>query len=237
MKCWQIDQLRLVRAATNSQETFDTVLAEAGRLGFEYCSFGMKAPVPLGAPRVAWCSNYPAAWQALYESNGYLRRDPTVAHAIVSDEPVLWSDELFAPCPELLADARRFGLCHGVAVPHRDSKGMVSLLSFVRSGPEISAEELDCKVERLKWLSYVCHDGMLRLWNKALLGDENIELSERELDVLRWTGDGKTAADIAQIMDISEATVNFHARNACNKLGTGNKTSAAVRAALMGLLW
>ena len=45
------------------------------------------------------------------------------------------------------------------------------------------------------------------------------------------------AADIAQIMDISEATVNFHARNVCNKLGTGNKTSAAVRAALMGLLW
>ena len=56
-------------------------------------------------------------------------------------------------------------------------------------------------------------------------------LTEREIDVLRWTADGKTSAEIAEIMCISERTVNFHVNNVVAKLGACNKTSAAVRAA------
>ena len=237
MKCWQMDQLRLVSSAADTHQTFAMVLAEVNRVGFEYCSFGMKAPVPLVAPRVLWCSNYPVAWQKRYEDEHFLRRDPTVARAIVSDEPILWSDELFASCPELRDGARSFGLVHGWAQPRRDAGGMVSLLSCVRADPPIEEQELRAKVERLQWLSYLCHEGMLKHWGAALRNDGGVVLSERELEVLRWSCDGKTSADMAQILSVSEATVNFHIRNACGKLGTGNKTAAAVRAALLGLLW
>jgi LuxR family transcriptional regulator len=189
------------------------------------------------APRVLWCSNYPAAWQKRYKEQGYLRRDPTVAHAITSDEPILWSDELFADCPDMRAEARSFGLVHGWAQPRRDALGMVSLLSCVRSEPAITDDELNAKIQRLQWLSYLCHVGMLKHWGPALRGNPETALSDRELEVLRWSCDGKTSADMAQIIGVSEATVNFHMRNACLKLGSGNKTAAAVRAALMGLLW
>lgn len=237
MKCWQSTQLRLVSNASTSQQSFEAVLAEANRLGFAYCSFGMKGPVPIAAPRVAWCSNYPEPWQAHYEAKGYLRVDPTVQHAITSDEPLLWSDALYAKARELRADAISFGLRHGVAVPRRDARGMVSLLSFVRSDPEITQEEFEAKKERLVWLSVLCHEGMLKTWGALLRDDAAVELSTRELEVLRWACDGKTSSDIAQIMQISEATVNFHTRNSCEKLGTANRTAAAVRAALLGLLW
>lgn len=237
MKSWQADQLQLVVSATNTDETFDTVVAEVSRLGFPYCSFGMKAPVPLVAPRVLWCSNYPLEWQRRYEAQGYLRCDPTVAHAITSDEPVLWSDELFAACPELRVEAKSFGLVHGWAQPRRDAAGMVSLLTCARTEPEVSPQEFKAKQERVQWLSYLCHEGMSRHWGASLRGDPELLLSERELEVLRWSCDGKTSADIAQIINLSEATVNFHVRNACNKLGTSNRTAAAVRAALLGLLW
>jgi LuxR family transcriptional regulator, quorum-sensing system regulator SolR len=237
MKCWQLDQLRLIGSAGGTDETFATVLAEVNRLGFDFCSFGMKAPVPLIAPRVLWCSNYPEAWKGRYEQQGYLRRDPTVAHAITSDEPVVWDDALFASCPELRDEARAHGLVHGWAHPRRDARGFVSLLSCARAEPEISEAEAAAKTERFQWLSYLCHDGMLKHWDVALNGTVQAELSQRELEVLRWCCDGKTSADMAMIIGLSEATVNFHIRNACVKLGTGNKTAAAVRAALMGLLW
>ena len=237
MKSWQADQLQLVVSATNTDETFDTVVAEVARYGFRYCSFGMKAPVPLVAPRVLWCSNYPLEWQKRYEAQGYLRCDPTVAHAIVSDEPVLWSDELFASCPSLREEASSFGLVHGWAQPRRDAAGMVSLLTCARTEPEITPEEFQAKQERVQWLSYLCHEGMSRHWGASLRGEPELLLSDRELEVLRWSCDGKTSADIAQIINLSEATVNFHVRNACNKLGTPNRTAAAVRAALLGLLW
>lgn len=236
MKSWQAFQLQLIVSATNTDETFQTVVAEVARLGFAFCSFGMKAPVPLVAPRVLWCSNYPPAWQRRYEAQGYLRCDPTVAHAIVSDEPLLWSDALFASCPELREEARSCGLVHGWAQPRRDATGMVSLLTCVRTEPEIIAEEFKAKQARVQWLSYLCHEGMSRHWSVSLRGEPESPLSERELEVLRWSCDGKTSADIAQIINLSEATVNFHVRNACNKLGTNNRTAAAVRAALLGLL-
>lgn len=237
MKCWQSEQLRLVGNASSTAETFDTVASEAQRIGFAYCSFGMKGPVPLAAPRVVWCSNYPPVWQRRYEEMGYLRVDPTVQRAIVSDEVMVWDDALYAQAPELRADAAAHGLCHGVAVPRRDAKGMVSLLSFVRSDTPVTPEELAEKHERMLWLSVLCHDGMLKVWGDLLRDDAAMSLSVRERDVLRWACDGKTSTDIAQIMEISEATVNFHTRNACAKLGTSNRTAAAVRAALLGLLW
>lgn len=61
-------------------------------------------------------------------------------------------------------------------------------------------------------------------------------LTEREIEVLRWTADGKTSADISAILTISDNTVNFHIKNAVAKLGVANKTAAVVKAALLGYL-
>jgi LuxR family quorum-sensing system transcriptional regulator SolR len=237
VKCWQSDQLQLVISAKNVDHAFQSILSEINRLGFAYGSFGMKSPVPMVAPRVIWCSNYPETWKQCYEAKGYLRQDPTVAHAIVSDEALRWSDELFASCPELRADAKLHGLVHGMAQPQRDASGMVSLLSCVRQDPPVSDEEFAAKRERVQWLSHLCHESMARHWGASLRGVLAVELTEREIEVLRWSCDGKTSADIAQIMHLAEATVTFHLRNACTKLGASNRTAAAVRAALLGMLW
>lgn len=236
MKHWQSDQLRLVSCAGSSEATFQTVLSEVNKLGFLYCSFGMKGPLPLATPRALWRSNYPAGWQQRYQDQDYVRCDPTVALAFVSDDIILWSDDLFAACPQMRAEAKSFGLVYGWAQPRHDSRGIVSLLSCVRSDPPISEEELKAKNERLQWLSFLCHESMLHHWGPILRNSPEAELSKRELEVLRWSCDGKTSTDMAEIIGLSEATVNFHMRNACLKLGTPNKTAAAVRAALMGLL-
>ena len=236
MKSWQVEQVRLVSSATSSEGAFSSVVAEVQGLGFEYASFGMKAPVPLVGPRVVWCSNYPSEWQRIYEERNYIRMDPSVAHAIVSDEPIIWDDALFANCPEMRAESLRHGLVHGVAQPRRDAQGMVSLLTFARREPEVTTQELRSKQERMQWLSYLCHEGTVRHWMPSLYSDLGGALSERELEVLRWSSDGHTSSEMAEIMGVTEATVNFHIRNACQKLGTRNKTAAAVRAALMGLL-
>lgn len=53
---------------------------------------------------------------------------------------------------------------------------------------------------------------------------------------MRWTAAGKTAAEISAIMNLSARTVTFHIGNAVKKLNARNKTEAAVRAAVLGLL-
>ena len=61
-------------------------------------------------------------------------------------------------------------------------------------------------------------------------------LTDREIEVLRWTADGKTASEIADILNISERTANFHIANAITKLNAPNKTAAVVRAGMLGML-
>ena len=62
-------------------------------------------------------------------------------------------------------------------------------------------------------------------------------LSEREIEVLKWTADGKSAQDIAEILLLSKNTVDFHIKNTVQKLNVPNKTAAVVQAVLLGLIY
>ena len=61
-------------------------------------------------------------------------------------------------------------------------------------------------------------------------------LTPRELEALRWTGEGKTAWDTSQIMAISQGTVEKFLQNAQAKLDTVNKTGTVVKAVRLGLI-
>ena len=51
-------------------------------------------------------------------------------------------------------------------------------------------------------------------------------LTPREREVLSWVAQGKSARDIAEILDISKRTVDEHVRGAVRKLGAMNRTHA-----------
>ncbi|MFP0009805.1 LuxR C-terminal-related transcriptional regulator, partial [Escherichia sp. AP1800] len=50
------------------------------------------------------------------------------------------------------------------------------------------------------------------------------------------TAEGKTSAEIAMILSISENTVNFHQKNMQKKINAPNKTQVACYAAATGLI-
>ncbi|MCI3947179.1 helix-turn-helix transcriptional regulator [Pseudomonas syringae] len=61
-------------------------------------------------------------------------------------------------------------------------------------------------------------------------------LTYREIEVLKWSAEGKTAGDIAIILCLKERTIHFHIASAIQKMGVCNKTAAAVRAVMSGIL-
>jgi DNA-binding response OmpR family regulator len=58
----------------------------------------------------------------------------------------------------------------------------------------------------------------------------HVELSDREIETLTWAARGKTSAEIAELLDLSKRTVDFHIENARAKLGVSTRIQAAVKA-------
>ncbi len=63
-----------------------------------------------------------------------------------------------------------------------------------------------------------------------------VSLTEREIEALGWSAQGKSSTDIAVLMSVSERTVNFHITNAMRKLGVATRIQAAVKASIAGLI-
>jgi len=61
-------------------------------------------------------------------------------------------------------------------------------------------------------------------------------LTDREIEALTWVARGKSSADIAVLMRVSERTVNFHINNVIHKTGVATRVQAAIRCAMLGLI-
>lgn len=224
MTPWMEDFCNGLELARNAQQVFAQVEAAARHLGFEHCAYGMRHPLPLARPKFALLNNYGTAWQQRYLEAGYLRIDPVVAHGARSLEPVLWDDALFLGARQMWDEARGAGLAVGWSQSCFDACGTGGMLSLARSHERMTAAEVRAKQPALRWLVNVAHVAL-----SAELARCDVPppvLTVREQEVLCWTADGKTSPEIAQILQLSENTVNYHFKRVLPKLGAATKASA-----------
>lgn len=236
MDSWQEMQIQSLLSASNEFDLFAALTRAAGDLGFEYCAYGMRMPLSISRPKVFMLNNYSQDWQRRYAQENYLAVDPTVAHGTRSVMPVVWTESIFASCRPFWEEARAHGLRVGWAQSCHDAKGVGGLLTLARSHDNLSPQELDDRSLKMSWLAQAAHENMARLLVPKLMPEAMVELSDREIEVLRWTAEGKTSSDVSEIMQITVRTVNFHVNNILIKLGASNKTAAAIKAAILGLL-
>jgi len=236
MKSWEEEQLHALLGMQSDEEVFESVRRVSRAMGFEYCAYGIQMPVPVSRPAILMYNNYSDDWQRCYRERGYLGVDPTVRHGLTSTLPVVWDDALFASAPEFWEDARSHGLQFGWAQASRDRTGAVGMLTLARSGERLSDSELEVNAARMSWLTQYAHVAMSKVLVARHVPESTVVLTAREREVLRWTAEGKTAGEIAQILSMSERTVNFHVNNIIQKFGASNKTQAAVKAAALGML-
>jgi LuxR family transcriptional regulator len=114
----------------------------AHELGFEHCSYGLRMPLPLCAPRFLLYSDYPKSWEHKYVSSNYFAIDPTVKHALTQSTPLVWEADRQLQSPEFWEEASYHGLRHGWCMPTRDGRGTIALATMVRSVESVSAQEL-----------------------------------------------------------------------------------------------
>ena len=238
MESWQEDLLSAFLIVQDEYQLFEVVKSTASKLGFDYCAYGMQSPLSIAEPKTIMLNNYPQAWQQRYVEQQYVKVDPTVQHCMVSLKPLVWSSQYTHTQAEkdFWEEARSYGLNVGWAQSSRDFIGTRGMLTLARSSDQLSEKEQKAQYTNMYWLTQTVHSSIAKIVNDVEFSQFNLYLTNREKEVLRWTAEGKTSAEIAQILGVSERTINFHLSNSMQKLNVKNKISAAIRAVMLGLL-
>lgn len=232
---WQDAYLQF-SAAENEQQLFQQIAAYSKRLGFEYCCYGIRVPLPISKPAVAIFDAYPNGWMERYQEMNYLEVDPTVRDGALCSNMIVWPEASSVDETTLWRDARDHGLAVGVAQSSWAPRGVFGLLTIARHTDRLTPAEINQLTLQANWLANMSHSLMSRFLVPKLAPESGVSLTHREREVLCWTGEGKTACEIGQILNISERTVNFHVNNILDKLGATNKVQAVVKAIAMGLI-
>lgn len=93
----------------------------------------------------------------------------------------------------------------------------------------ISAEDALTTAQEL----HPFNDAMFTAYRPSLTSD--IKLTQREAEVLSWVAQGKSNTVIAKIMGVSPHTIDNYLRRTYTKIGVNSRTSAAIKALLLGL--
>lgn len=238
MENWQEDLLSASLMVKNEYQLFEVVKSTASKLGFDYCAYGMQSPLSIAEPKTIMLNNYPEAWQKRYVKQQYVRVDPTVQHCMLSLQPLVWSSQSAntQSQKDFWEEAGSYGLNIGWAQSSRDFIGTRGMLTLARSADQLSEKEQKAQYTNMFWLSQTVHSSIAKIVNETEFAQFNLYLTNREKEVLRWTAEGKTSAEIAQILGVAERTINFHLGNSMQKLNVNNKISAAIRAVMLGIL-
>ncbi|OJT96348.1 MAG: LuxR family transcriptional regulator [Rhizobium sp. 63-7] len=207
-------------------------------------AFGMKAFMVLHLPGKtsielsanSVITNWPAELLSIYDQQKMLSdsalmrrlRKTTVPFRYDLGETVMRRDD--GRTDVVASLFTRFGLVRGAYFPVHDPAGGRGAISLGGDREAISFEE-----ELL--LHLICVHVYGRLAEIRYQDIKSTDsLTEREIDCLNWTAAGKTSAEIAEILGLSEHTVNHYLNRAAKKLDTVNRTQAVAKALRLGMI-
>lgn len=237
MDDWKQEQFNALPRHDAQDDLFAGVALLVRGMGFEHCAYAMRTSL-LAGPGTLLLSNYPQAWQQRYRDQGYQQIDPVALRGAASLEPFAWVARTShdTRLNEFWADARRHGIRCGVSLPVMATNGLHGMLTVTHHDESIAQCDVRQRWPMLPWLAQMAHHGLawqaLEQWGAETLDS----LSPRELEVLRRVAEGDTNQQIAERFQVTERTINFHLHKAMAKLGASNRTAAAVRAVMLGLV-
>lgn len=202
---------------------------------FDFYALYIRQPVPFTRPKTFLYTNYPQAWLDYYLLHAFYDQDLVLKICHQPGELWVWDETLPDSNSRVFEAARQHGIYAGVSASAMAKNRAIGILSFSSASSKrevVLTTELELK---LRYLLDLFLTALIRL-NDISMSSTKLELSKRELEILKWTAEGKTSMEISLILSISLNTVNFHQKNMQKRLNAPNKTQIASYAAAIGLI-
>lgn len=186
---------------------------------------------------IAWFK-FPDGYVDAYLHNRWQRIDPVLGCSLRASRPFSWSDVtertvLSGNQVAFLEECKDLKVHTGMSFPFHGPHQRLDLMSISRrvaDAPNAELANLLHAISLQAWTRYQ------ELTDRGLFVDPDVVLTKRELEILRWCKDGKTRAQVGEILSISAKTVEFHMRSIMDKLGANNHVAAVVVALQRGLI-
>ncbi len=158
----------------------------------------------------------------------YLRRCPITRHIFEYDEPFFWTKALNKKTGKesyrVIKNTSNQDELSGIQVPIFGRTGLEGAFSFAGNLSDVSDDfklmlQMICQLAFRKILSY-----------RPDTSVQQRKLTQREKEVLKWAAIGHKQIEIAEILKISERTVENHLRNVRKRLGVKSTAQALASA-------
>jgi DNA-binding CsgD family transcriptional regulator len=197
--------------------------------------FGAEDVFPVAVPGSQF--GFPRDYAEDYVRNRSWEGDPAVRLVQKRTQPFLWTDisrqnDLSKSEKEIVGAAVKAGLQDGYCFPlfgPGGHNGYAALGTF-----PVGESWNEGKLTLLFWAVQISHLRVCELIAEMM--PQPIDLSARELEVLNWIARGKSNSVIAELIGISTNTVDTYMRRLFEKLGVTDRTSAAIKGLVLGLL-
>lgn len=221
--------------------------AQMAQYGFDRLFYGFtryRTATSLGNPAdMLILSNHAPAYIRSFIDQNLYHHAPMVRWALENDGACSWRWLQEQAAGRMMTATERkvyeFNQRHGVAAGYsvsfpeqsRRAKGAIALTA-ARS---LSQDDADAIWDQ--------HGGRITAMNNVLhlklihMPYSRRSLTDRQREVLEWTGDGKTVQDIAQIMGLQPATVEKHLRLARDTLNVETTAQAVLKASVQNQMY
>lgn len=216
------------------------LVSTADAMGFPLISGALiRGSVQEANAQITSIGNFPNDYQQSAKDLGDTLRDPVFTRLMSSTAPVIYDQATYvdAGVGELWEAQSAYGYKTGIAVRMLVPGSKHFMLGVDREDrlPQ-SGVELMRVVAGVQLLAAHALAAADRLMSSKFNSGDMPKLTKREVDVLSWTSQGKTAWEVSVILNMSEKTVNFHLGNAMRKLGVSSKHQAVLKCVAAGIL-
>lgn len=198
----------------------------------------VEGTTPAAKPQVYSVGNMPAAYADAARDEASIARDPVIRRLKQLAVPFVYDQALYVGegAGDLWEEQAAFGYKTGIAVALHLPNHRHFILGVDRELPlPASDERLTRVMADLQLLAVHAQSAASNLLPPRE-GGADVVLTPREIEILKWTMEGKSAWSVGEIIGVSEHTVNFHLRKIFKKLDASNKHQAVLKAINAGLI-
>ncbi|MDQ2950116.1 MAG: autoinducer binding domain-containing protein [Acidobacteriota bacterium] len=212
----------------------------ANNIGFGIISGALVVEHAAGKVSTFHLGNTPEAFQSTFASSNIGKRDPVMRRLKRLSAPFVYDQAMYVneEAGDLWEMQAVFGYKTGIAMALHLPGGKHFVMGVDRDQPLPNDDVVVTRMMAdLQLLAVHAQETAVRLLTPQHTDTLYAPaLTERELAILKWTAEGKSAWAVGQILSISEHAVKYHVKKILVKLDSGSKHQAAAKAKALGLI-